>query len=152
MKIYERVAFALSIILLALIVARMIDLWYIASSFLILMLITLLYKLYFEKRIEELEKGGKRKEALLNKIIETVERISGVVINIRNEFREATFSLEQRILSQREEIEKKMRKDYYDLADKIIDLENRINKIKKILGTCISYLEEKIRKEEERYE
>jgi len=152
MSEYEKIAFVLGIILLVVIIVRMLNLIVVSSSILLLFLIVLLYKLHFDRRIDEFEKKEEKRDRILDRIVEMIERISGTVSNIRNDFRETTFSIEQRMSKQKEELEKKMRKDYYDLADKIIDLENRTNKMKKILSTTISYLEEKIRQEEEMYE
>lgn len=152
MSKYEKIAFVLSLCVLVIILAKLVDLWAISASLLLVMLSTLLYKLHLEGKIEEMEEKEKRRENILNKITEMVERIFGVVNNIRDDFRKSTFTLEQKLISQKEEIEKKMRKDYYDLADKIIDLENRLNRMRKILGTCVSYLEEKLKAEEEIYE
>jgi len=152
MSFYERAAFVLSLIVLVIILAKLVDMWAVSVSILLVMLAMILYKLHFEEKINEIEEREKEKKGILNKIAQTVERMIGMIGTIRDDIRNENFDIDKKLSSQKEEIEKKMKKNYYELADKIIDLENKTNKMKKTLGAYISYLEELLKREEEVYE
>lgn len=154
MKIYEKVAFLLNLCLLVLIIVRFLNLWSIASAFLIIMIIVLLYKVDFDLKIETIEK----KLVQLLKISEQLERIASRILDIREEIRIGLYRVEQDFNSKIEEkesafIEKirstdeKVENKYRDLAKKIIDIENRIHDIKSSLATYVSYIEDLIKQD-----
>ncbi|MEM5812881.1 MAG: hypothetical protein QXL09_02465 [Candidatus Aenigmatarchaeota archaeon] len=154
MKIYEKIAFLLNLCLLVLIIVKFLNLWSIASSFLIIMIIVLLYKVDFDLKIETIEK----KLMQLFKISEQLERIANRVLDIREELRIGLYKIEEDFNSKLEEREKsfmeklkateeKIESNYRDIAKKIIDIENRMYEIKSSLANYISYLEDLIKHE-----
>ncbi|MEM5779495.1 MAG: hypothetical protein QXJ96_03715 [Candidatus Aenigmatarchaeota archaeon] len=154
MKIYEKIAFLLNLCLLVLIIVRFLNLWSIASSFLIIMIIVLLYKVDFDLKIETIEK----KLVQLFKISEQLERIANRILDIREEIRIGLYRIEEDFNSKLEEREKifiekikaneeKLDSNYRDIAKKIIDIENRMHDIKSSLASYVSYVEDLIKHE-----
>lgn len=154
MKIYEKIAFLLNLCLLVIIIVKFLNLWSIASSFLIIMIIVLLYKVDFDLKIEIIEK----KLAQIFKISEQLERVANRVLDIREEVRIGLYKIEEDFnskLNEREKIiiekiksnEERIETNYRDIARKIIEIENRIHDIKSSLANYISYVEDLIKHE-----
>lgn len=155
MKSYEKIAFLLNLCLLVLIIVKFLNLWSIATAFLIIMIIVLLYKVDFDLKIEAIEK----KLIQLFKISEQIERIANRVLDIREELRIGLYRIEQDINSKLEEREKilfekirgteeRVENNYRDLAKKIIEIENRIHDIKNSLANYVAYIEDLVKHKE----
>jgi len=149
MNSYEKTAFALNIILLVIIIAKLMAFWAVSSVMLIIVLIILLHKMNFDNAVEDVKEDLKKRNSAIDNTINQVDSVSKSILRIRNDLRKILFSLEQRLEAQRINNEIEMKRNYRELAGKIIDIENRMNSEKKMLTNYISHIEENMREKSE---
>ena len=146
MNIYEKIALILNLWLLIFIILRLMIVWSLAASFLLVMLIILLYKINFDQKIERIE----NKLSLIEKISESLEKIMDSILKIRDDFMISIFRIEKKAEKDRKEIEEEMENKYREMVKKVIEIENKMNETKKSLTGYISYIEESLKSREEK--
>jgi len=105
--------------------------WSVGIIILIILLILVMQKMYTDRKI-----GGTDEN--INKIVEKtshgLDNISRGVEGIRNDFSKSFYMIDSRFQEERKVNESMMEQHYSALAKKMIDIENRINEIKRWLG------------------
>jgi hypothetical protein len=146
MNIYEKFALILNLCLLIFIILRLMIIWSLAFSFLLVMLIISLYKISFDQKIEKIE----NKLYIIEKISNGLENIMESILKLRDDFMISVFRIEKKVENNRKEIEEEIENRHREMAKKVIEIENKMNEIKKSLAGYISYVEDSLKSDEKK--
>jgi ABC-type bacteriocin/lantibiotic exporter with double-glycine peptidase domain len=105
--------------------------WTLGMIILVLLIIILSVKLVTDKRVAKISDNQK---AFAEKVSSSLDKFSSGIEGIKTDIAGSFYSLENKIENQRIENEARIEKIYSDLAKKMVDIENRINEMKRWLG------------------
>jgi hypothetical protein len=141
---YEKVSFLLIVTILIIILVNFLNEVALATIFLLTLLIIIIHKIHLEERIDKLIERGEEQHKRLEYISQVTDSILKSIEDFKREIWKSFFVIENKIETQRDDFEIKLYKQYRELAAKIIDIENKLNKTRKDLAMYVSYIEEKI--------
>lgn len=144
MNKYEKLAFAANIILIAIVLAGLLEVWTISIPILLILIIILLHKINFDNRLQEIEKTEDKRKKIIDTALVSIDELSAKIIETKLELRKEMMEMENRASRQKAEMEAAAEKNYRELVGRIIMMENRLNQAKKNLAAYIWYLEKKM--------
>jgi biopolymer transport protein ExbB/TolQ len=120
--------------------------WQVAVVLFITLLVTLLLKLRTDKiAIKEVEK----REKLINTVSEKLEKFSDKFIAFSDEFKKNVAGLENKLdkkfMGEQKVREIEMDKMYRELAKKILEIENKTDKLRRNLGAGLGAMEDRMK-------
>ncbi len=133
----DMLMFPIYIIVLAMIVFFLGNLWELSIILMLILAITVLHKIFSDKDIGEMKKN---RANLIDLITEKLDVFSQNVDSVRNDIAGHYRSFEEKTTA--------LEKYYMDLTGRVIDIENRVHEVRKTLGAAVGLMEEKIREEE----
>jgi len=128
---YESAAFLLTVAVLVIILLRFANETALSAVFLLMLLILTLHKAGLNERMDKLEESREKYAREAERISQAIDSIFRSVEKLREEMWKGFFAVENRMESQRNDFETKLHVQYRELAAKIIELENKLNKTKK---------------------
>jgi len=128
---YESAAFLLTVAVLVIILLRFANETALSAVFLLMLLILTLHKAGLNERMDKLEESREKYAREAERISQAIDSIFRSVEKLREEMWKGFFAVENRMEAQRNDFETKLRVQYRELAAKIIELENKLNKTKK---------------------
>ncbi|MEM7819548.1 MAG: hypothetical protein QXD48_01830 [Candidatus Aenigmatarchaeota archaeon] len=128
-------------IVLVLIILEFSSIWSLSIVLMIMLVISLVQKIYFDNSFESLTKGkDKLIEMITNRLDMFLNSIENIKIIIDKNVSDTQNKLEEIKNYNKEELEKK----YDELVKKIIDVENKLNIVKRTLGAAYSAVDERL--------
>lgn len=109
----------------------MFQTWAFGTAILVILLIILSLKVYSDKKIQRLDESRKM---LIDKVSENLEKFSSSLGSMANDIGKSFYAIERKIEEEKIITETKLERNYNDIARKVIELENRINEVKRWLG------------------
>jgi hypothetical protein len=144
MNIYEKVAFAANIILIAIVLARLLEVWAISIPIMLILVIILLHKINSDNKFREIEELEDKRKKTIDTALVSIDELSERIIEAKVELRKEILEAENRMASQKTDLEAVAEKSYRELVGRIVMMENRLNQAKKNLASYIWYLEKKM--------
>jgi len=117
----------------------------LAITLLLILVAILVQKFHNDEMFSINEKKNKILEKLLYRLAIIQKSVSEISFSIKSMNRDAIEKIEEL----RHDYQVEMEKQYRDLARKMIDLENKLNNIKKNLGIAYSSIDERLRRIED---
>ncbi len=117
----------------------------LAITLLLILVAILVQKFHNDEMFSINEKKNKIVEKLLYRLAIIQKSVSEISFSIKSMNRDAIEKIEEL----RHDYQVEMEKQYRDLARKMIDLENKLNNIKKNLGIAYSSIDERLRRIED---
>jgi hypothetical protein len=72
------------------------------------------------------------------------------ILKLRDDFMISVFRIEKKVENNRKEIEEEIENRHREMAKKVIEIENKMNEIKKSLAGYISYVEDSLKSDEKK--
>lgn len=133
----DMLLFPIYLVVLGMIVYFLGNLWELSVILMLILSITVIHKIFADRDMNEMRKN---REKVINVVTEKLDIFSSAVDRIRQDisghyktFEEKTSNLER---------------NYTNLTERVIDIENRVHEVRKTLGAAVGSLEERIREEE----
>ena len=139
---YDKVLLMLYVIVIVIVFLELHELWGIAAIVLLFLVIFLVQKINIE---DKLGKYSKKREEILDNIMNRIELFSKNLDELKYNLNKHLFAVETRIDELRHDHEIEIEKNYRELAKKIFEIENRLNGVKKTLGSALGSLDERLR-------
>jgi len=154
MNAHDIILIILYAIALVVVVMSFSNLILIGFTFLLVMIITIMQKIYvdssLEKQSKKIEEMDSKRTRLVDLILQRLESFSKTLQLLRHEISTVVSSNENKIQEIRHEASVESEKQYRELAKKILDVENRTTEIKKNLGVVYSTIDERLKEMEEK--
>ena len=141
MRYFDVLLVILYLIALIVIIVEFSGLWALASVLLLVLIISSLQKSYFEDVIKRVRK---EKDDILNRISEKLDVFSNGIDIVRKEMEENSSYVETRLNVLQDNYSNDMEKTYRDMTRKVIDIENKLNSIKRTLAAAYGAIDERM--------
>ena len=145
---YDKIVLLLYLITLFTIVVALPQ-WEIAIVMLLVLIVVLFQKISVEEKIEEVDK--KRGE-IIDTVTERLDIFSRKTEHMRQNMNKSMFVVQNRILDIKNSHNTEIESHYRELARKIFDVENKLNAVKKTLGSAVGSLDERVKRFEKEEE
>jgi hypothetical protein len=113
------------------------NLWELSMILMLILAITVLHKILYEKDVGEIKKNRSK---LVDLITEKLDMFSQNIDRVRQDMASHYKSFEEKASS--------IESNYRNLTERVIDIENRVHEVRKTLGAAVGLMEEKIREDE----
>jgi len=123
---------------LVLIVATLFELWGLAIIFFLVLAISLVQKINFD---QDMAVANRKREKIIALIDEYLNDVSKKIELLAYEIKKKNFFIENR-MENREDAEKK----YRELVSKIVQMENKINEVKKTLSVAYGDVDNRLKR------
>ncbi len=140
METYERITIILNIIVLALVLLAR-SAWLLSIAILMVLIIIIVQKLWLGSKLDETRKNQKD---LIEIMSNRLSNFSNRLADIKGDFEKQVFVLNTKLDFEKRDWERYMDTNYRDLARKILDVENNLNKVKRTLGAGLGTAEERL--------
>ena len=143
----DKLLLTLYVITLAIILVELFQFWGLAITMLLLLMITVVQKIIFERGMLALTN---KKNSMIDLITKRLDAFSGNIETVKNDLNRHMAVIDDRITESKHQNEVELEKHYREFARKIIDIENKLNSVKKTLGAAFGSLDERLKYVEEK--
>ena len=129
--------FPIYIIVLAMIIFFLGNLWELSIVLMLILAITVLHKIFADRDFGEMKRNRSK---LIDLITEKLDMFSSSIEQVRQDIGGHYKSFEEKTTT--------LEKYYMDLTGRVIDIENRVHEVRKTLGAAVGLMEERIKDRE----
>jgi len=140
METYEIITIILNVFVLILVLLSRSQ-WLLSIAILVVLIIIIVQKMWLGSKLDETRKNQKDIIDIMgNRLSDFSNRIN----DIKSKFEKEMFVLNTKLDFEKRDWERYVDATYRDLARKILDVENNLNKIKRTLGAGLGTAEERL--------
>lgn len=141
MKPFDYYMFVLYVLVVALTMYFFFNFWGLATISLLIIVIIILQKIYFENRFSEAER---MRAKMIDLVSAKMELFSKRLEDLKDNIYRNSLFLDNKMNEYRTESKTEGENMFREIAKKIFDIENRLERIRKIVGVSYENLDERI--------